>query len=483
MGIGYFPTIYEDELIYSVLARFYAHSGYLAYVWCAKDIYAYNIIKPDVEFINKLKPEIKELIEKQISWEDVIIKHTMYLYYSRVVDLEKRNQAKQILMDFDNGNDEKISNLLSVPMKKGLDTIHLKYCPYCVAEDRKKYGETYWHRRHQIRGLNFCYKHGCRLSESNIEICQSRGKFVCAENEIGNEAINANCSDFFKLYAGYVINVLEQSNYKPCILGTYMELRAKETYSKARKKRVSLSELNRDFHKWKRETGIKGMFYGERYLYDIFSGKKRNPYSICELAFFLNIKEKEMAYPEYNAYAEIDSVDIKVIAMATNGKSICSIAKELGMSEPTIKTICMENGIKSIYSIENIEQKHLQDKEKRILEEKNFWLQVKEKYPDKTYKELCKIGSYRKHLVYLRNADREWTDNNWFEIKKGNTRNWKKLDEETLPLLQNEIEKMLDEDTSVKITYSLMERKLNLYKGIWKKLPQCKAVIDRYRIS
>ena len=92
MGIGYFPTIYEDELIYSALARFYAHSRYLSYVWCAEDIYMYKTKRPDTEFVNKMKPEIVEIIGRQMAWEDVIRKHTMYPYYSRFLEKDKKDK-------------------------------------------------------------------------------------------------------------------------------------------------------------------------------------------------------------------------------------------------------------------------------------------------------------------------------------------------------------------------------------------------------
>ena len=35
---------------------------------------------------------------------------------------------------------------------------------------REKYGETYWHRMHQIYGMNICPKHLCMLYESNVPI-------------------------------------------------------------------------------------------------------------------------------------------------------------------------------------------------------------------------------------------------------------------------------------------------------------------------
>ena len=56
MSIAYFPTIYHDELIYSVFSRFYQNAGYPNYIFCAEDLFVNKRVKPDIEFINELKP-------------------------------------------------------------------------------------------------------------------------------------------------------------------------------------------------------------------------------------------------------------------------------------------------------------------------------------------------------------------------------------------------------------------------------------------
>lgn len=46
----------------------------------------------------------------------------------------------------------------------------LMYCPLCFQEDLEKYGEPYWHRDHQIMGLNVCMKHKCMLEKSTVNL-------------------------------------------------------------------------------------------------------------------------------------------------------------------------------------------------------------------------------------------------------------------------------------------------------------------------
>jgi hypothetical protein len=51
-------------------------------------------------------------------------------------------------------------------MKIGKD--YLSFCPECVIEDDFLYGETYWHRLHQIQGVLYCPKHQVRIENSSI---------------------------------------------------------------------------------------------------------------------------------------------------------------------------------------------------------------------------------------------------------------------------------------------------------------------------
>ena len=65
--IGFMPDFYPDELVYSLLARYYQRSGYLAYIHAARDLYTVPTIRPDMYFINPRSPlYIKDENEKYI---------------------------------------------------------------------------------------------------------------------------------------------------------------------------------------------------------------------------------------------------------------------------------------------------------------------------------------------------------------------------------------------------------------------------------
>ena len=72
--IAYFPKIYTDELLYSQLARCYAKSGYPAYTYMAEDFFQDKKVRPDIEFINTFTPAALQVVTRQTSMKEIIMK-------------------------------------------------------------------------------------------------------------------------------------------------------------------------------------------------------------------------------------------------------------------------------------------------------------------------------------------------------------------------------------------------------------------------
>ena len=160
--IGFMPEIYPDELLYSRFARYYERSGYMAYIFAAEDLFQNKNERPDVEFINRLTQDAQSVIHKKMSADEVIMNHTMFPYYGRFLGKERRTEAYCALLKTD-GN---YRNLLPIPKAKRQR--FLRYCPMCVNMDRDKYGETYWHRAHQMQSVDICPVHFCVLQNTDI---------------------------------------------------------------------------------------------------------------------------------------------------------------------------------------------------------------------------------------------------------------------------------------------------------------------------
>ena len=161
--INYLPELYPDELAYSWFCRYYIHSGCLTHKMALDDILLKRCHNPSKEFIGHLNPLAHRKIQEIISMEDLVLNHTMYPQYARFLPLEEKKKALYHL-----GHDFCDPHRLFAILPRTEGDMNLKYCPLCVQEDRQLYGETYWHRKHQIRNMQTCYKHGCMLENSNV---------------------------------------------------------------------------------------------------------------------------------------------------------------------------------------------------------------------------------------------------------------------------------------------------------------------------
>ena len=161
--IAYLPEIYPDELVYSWFCRYAVHSGYITNKQVLRDLYCKKSDTPMKEFIGNLNPEARPCIDKMYPIEELVLNHTMYPQYARFIPLEQKKKALYKLC-YENCDVHHLFSILPRCEKEQ----YLKYCPVCAKEDRSKYGETYWHRKHQIRNMGICPKHKCLLCDSDV---------------------------------------------------------------------------------------------------------------------------------------------------------------------------------------------------------------------------------------------------------------------------------------------------------------------------
>lgn len=163
--ISYLPELYPDELVYSWFCRLYIHGGYLTYRAAFADLFQKRSCNPSKEFIGYLNAEAKNVISKVIPINNLVLEHTMFPQYARFFPSDEKLVALRLL-----GKGSTDPHHLFTILIRNPSSEWMRYCPLCVKEDREKYGETYWHRSHQIRNVNLCPKHKCYLINSSLSI-------------------------------------------------------------------------------------------------------------------------------------------------------------------------------------------------------------------------------------------------------------------------------------------------------------------------
>lgn len=285
--IVYFPEIYPDELVYSVLARYYAKSGYMSYMFVTQEIYKRKLQKPNIEFINLLNPEIVGLMTREMTMEELIEKHTMFPYYGRFMKPEKRKKMFDKLVNMKTSD----SSNLGLPRGKNRLERYLRYCPVCVKEDRQKYGETYWHREHQISGLSVCPKHGCVLNYSDVLMNRNNTTVLISAESIDMEVeiIVKSESKFEKDFSNYLAAVFQNKVNMSDDTNVGRTLQNKICKSKYMLENGSrnLALLFSDFTEWyQREEKC----FAERWQMEkVLTNDRFNFYEVCAIGMFVGI--------------------------------------------------------------------------------------------------------------------------------------------------------------------------------------------------
>lgn len=336
--IAVFPTVYPDELLYSQLARFYARSGYPGYTFAAEDLFKNKTVRPDIEFLNAYTPEALHLITHEKPIERIILEHTMFPYYARFIGHERRMKAFQSLVAMDAA----YHNLLPFPKSKEKVIRHLRYCPICAEHDYETYGETYWHRIHQMHGIRICPTHHCYLIETDIRMdSRVSPSLVTAEETVTSQSIITMSDDPIECaLAGYVAEVF-QSDFdleSTVEVGQYLHSRMEGSkYLSRRGQQRNIALLHRDFIAY---YGFLADGFNELWqLQKLLSGSRHSMTEVCMTAMFLGIPVDDLAHMELPQIPQHDRFDATVKKLHDNGLNYQEIAQELGAAYDTVKAI------------------------------------------------------------------------------------------------------------------------------------------------
>lgn len=293
--IVYFPSIYPDELVYSWFCRYYVHSGCFSHKMALQELYCKKSDYLNKEFIGNLNHRAMEQINKIYPLDELVLNHTMYPQYARFIPLEKKKEALYRLVH----ESCDVQHLFCVlPRNEGEQ--YLKFCPLCVNDDRETYGETYWHRKHQIRNMGICTKHKCRLKESTVPAKSEQSfTFSSAENYISDDE-NVVESDPLKIqFASYLDSVFDAlidfENDVPISAVLYDGM-SRTKYLKPSGRSRYTKMLAGDINEFYRSMGISNVAS----LHQIQRALLRDSYDfsvICQIAFFLGMEIEELINP------------------------------------------------------------------------------------------------------------------------------------------------------------------------------------------
>ena len=191
--IAHFPDPYDGELLYSVLARFAERMGYPARHTILLELFGVRHGIPAIELPNKIDELVKELPPGSIYTADAIIqKHTLLPFFTPF--LPERNY--ELILANMKGNGARTTQLRAGIIAGRINPPEFcRTCPACDQKNMDRYGETYWNRLHQIRGVELCPVHGVFLEPTNVRLCGSAQKDALISAQSAQRATVARVLD------------------------------------------------------------------------------------------------------------------------------------------------------------------------------------------------------------------------------------------------------------------------------------------------
>ena len=183
------PVLYPDECIYSLVARYSARLGYPVRQTVMRQLFGSPFVHATLDFPTRLALFASVCPSGETyTADDIIDVHTQFRLFQPFL-CEEQVQQLRTAMIVENSSIIP-SQVLSI--RRGSVTVPetFRFCPKCAKNDRQVQGECYWHRLHQIPGMEVCPVHEVWLEESTAPARALGGwhQFVTAE-EATNDAV------------------------------------------------------------------------------------------------------------------------------------------------------------------------------------------------------------------------------------------------------------------------------------------------------
>lgn len=182
MELAYFPEIYPDELLYSVLARFHRHLGGTQPMQTMELLFGKRSVTASFDLPGHLSALAERLPSMRgLSIDQIIDTLTLCPYYTAFESRAVRGEARRAM---------RRGNVANLHLRLGLAAFRegrittLRFCPECRAQMLAEHRELYWRRDQQLPTVIVCPVHGCSLAESTVSLTRtSRYLFIAARPE------------------------------------------------------------------------------------------------------------------------------------------------------------------------------------------------------------------------------------------------------------------------------------------------------------
>lgn len=183
--LGFFPTPHPDELLYSICARFSDRVAYPNAKSILQELFGASTASAIIDLPNRLGHLAMVLPAGALTTVHLIGHHTLLSFFSAFLPPARVSLIRKD-MQFSSGP---AAHMRSGVMGSGIPGLaHLRFCPTCKQDDEKRLGEPYWHKLHQLHGVEVCPSHQVFLENSKVALRAGRNhlRFTSTEQATRN---------------------------------------------------------------------------------------------------------------------------------------------------------------------------------------------------------------------------------------------------------------------------------------------------------
>lgn len=212
--LNFFIEPYENELLYSIVARYHFYSKNIDLKDTLVDLFETPNVIPTVYFPSRLNQLCNQLSLKNIyNPEYLINNHTLFPVYRPFISTKAANKIKK---DMKNGDGKGIYTKIGVVAGSICKKDGLSYCPKCAVEQKQRLGEPYFMCIHQVQGVIVCPIHGCLLKQyyekftdvSRIEFIRMKYEFLDLQQQFEKDT---NIDTHFRNIAANIYHLYDNS--------------------------------------------------------------------------------------------------------------------------------------------------------------------------------------------------------------------------------------------------------------------------------
>ncbi|KPZ59934.1 hypothetical protein AN391_00873 [Pseudoalteromonas sp. P1-13-1a] len=337
------PLSFPDEIIFSRIVRHFTLSGmtcenYLSNVFGNHKVTIHPYLTAGLEQVCKFSHELSlEVLKKQTLAP--LFMHFLPSYGSIISNALISSKACEAI---------RACQLTCVREK---EQISIKFCPECARVNAQEFGLSYWHRSHQIPGIESCYLHRVQLEHFSLETRSRLSHCLLPPLDVKSRPSSQVSFDF----AQYSYDVLNLTSYssKSFSLNTFKAQLQKLGYitNKGRYRRrlilMSLYQLSQDL------VHDTNFFYPRssedyRYISYFLSGKaSQHPIKFLLFGFWLTKQavEKVRSNIVLTESKPAMSMENQCISLLKQGESMASVSRVTGKSRCYIKTLALRFNI------------------------------------------------------------------------------------------------------------------------------------------